>query len=205
MPNRINNIKSFFETIFKWYDKYGRNFSWRKLNPSAYEILISEILLRRTMAERVEEIYKNLIKKYPTSKSLENADKEDIIKIIDSLGLKNRCESLIEAAKYLNRNSNYTLDSLKKVNGVGDYISGAFFIFYKGKSIPIIDSNIKRVFKRYFKISTGNEIKAILKQIPDSDAKKFYYGIIDFGALICKPKQNCLNCFLLKTCLNKLN
>lgn len=201
MPNGIINIKDFFEVIVKWYDRFGRNFSWRKPNSSAYEVLISEILLRRTIAERVEKVFKPFIKKYPNQLSLKNADPEELQEVICSLGLTERYKCLIQAAIYLDQPSDFSLESLKRIKGVGDYISGAFLIFYKNQNHPIIDSNIRRIFKRYFRIMSDNQIKSILTRNANlTRLKDFYYGIIDFGALVCKPKPVCTKCQLFNSC-----
>ncbi|MHA1252645.1 MAG: hypothetical protein ACTSRP_21845 [Candidatus Helarchaeota archaeon] len=199
--NINGHIEKFFKEIINWFQKNGRNFAWRKPDCSAYEILISEILLRRTMANRVQEVFIELVRRYPNSKKLSEAEPKEIINIISTLGLHNRYKILIEAAKYLNRSTNITFNSLRNIKGVGNYIAGAFCIFYFGKNIPIIDSNIKRIFNRYFQISSKNEIVKILKIVPKQRIREFYYGIIDLGALICKFKPKCNICPLFESCL----
>lgn len=204
----IDNLEAnrliFFKGIIEWYIKNGRNFSWRRSDCSAYEILIAEILLRRTMAERVEIVFNKLIKKYPSSLELEKANNYDIQCLIKSLGLRNRDQILINTAKYLNSTSNYNLESLMAIKGIGHYISGAFLVFFKGINIPIIDSNIQRIFNKYFKITSEKEIKKILKKVPNKNVKEFYYGSLDFGAIICKPKPECSICILRSSCLSNL-
>jgi len=190
----------FRRKILSWYDKYGRDFVWRKHKATAYEILISEILLRRTMAERVQKVFIELVKKYPTCKDLSTANPKDIAKLISSLGLLKRSNVLIEAAKYLSENSDYNFESVKKINGIGYYISGAFMIFYKGQNFPIVDSNIRRVLSRYFGVNDENKIKVMLEELPKKGVREFYYGLIDFGSLICRPIPRCSECMLGEFC-----
>lgn len=200
---REDREREFFEAIINWFRENGREFAWRRSKYTAYEILISEILLRRSMANRVQTVFTKLISRYPNSKELSEADPKDIEQIISTLGLKNRYKVLIEAANYLNRTTDYKFESIRGIKGVGDYISGAFMIFYKGENVPIVDSNIKRIFTRYFKKTLDDEISAILRQIPRKRVREFYYGLIDLGSLVCKPKPNCIQCPLQKSCSYK--
>ena len=48
-----------------------------------------------------------------------------------------------------------------------------------------------------------DEISAILRQIPRKRVREFYYGLIDLGSLVCKPKPNCIQCPLQKSCSYK--
>ena len=190
----------FNEVIIRWFSDNGRDFPWRKEENTAYEVLMAEILLRRTMAERVKGVFNELIAEFPTSNDLVKVNPKKLIKLISTLGLIDRYKTIIEAAKYLNDNQDCTFESLQSLNGVGDYIAGAFMIFYKGENHPIIDSNIRRIFKRYFEISNDKEISSYLIENFPKRIKKFYYGIIDFGALICKPKPNCNICPMSNSC-----
>lgn len=203
MKREDNREREFFEVILNWFQENKREFAWRKNKCTAYEVLISEILLRRSMANRVQVVFIKLINRYPNSKELSKAIPNDVMKIISTLGLENRYETLIRAAKYLNQTSNYTFEAIKSIKGIGDYISGAFMIFHKGENIPIIDSNIKRIFTRYFRKTSDDEISTILKQIPRKRIREFYYSLIDLGSLVCKPKPNCIQCPLIRSCSYK--
>lgn len=192
--------KQFFKTIIKWYNDNGRNFNWRKEGCSAYEVLISEILLRRSMAERVQQVFENLIDRYPDSKSLSKANPQDVKEIISPLGLQERHMTLIEAARFLDVSPDYSYEAIKSVKGIGHYTCGAFMIFYRGENCPVVDSNIRRVVTRYFGVKSDDEIIDILSGFKEKNVKRLYYGIIDFGALICKPKPKCKKCPLIHSC-----
>ncbi len=175
-------------------------FKWRDKNRTAYDVLISEILLRRTTAIRVEEIFLELINKYPENKILENANSDELIVIISKLGLKSRYKTLIEAAKYIGQAPRYNYDTLKQINGIGDYIAGAFMIFFKRENFPIVDSNIRRIFFRHFSINSEKKVINLLSKINIENIDDYYYALIDFGALVCTPKPKCFFCPFKKSC-----
>lgn len=193
----------FFESILDYNRSHKREFAWRNKSASGYEILVSEILLRRTMAARVNTIFKVLISKYPSSANISSAKCEDVEKIIYPLGLKNRCRTLIEAARYLNSHKKHSLKSLMAIPGVGEYTAGAFLIFHLGKNYPIIDTNVRRLFRRYFNVEFDEEIKRILILLPEGEVKDFYYGLLDFSASICRPHPLCYKCPIRRNCFTQ--
>jgi endonuclease III len=72
-----------------------RLFSWRDTD-APYEILVAEILLQRTAAEKVKPIYDKLMATYPTLEMLADADQDKLTDFIYSLGLQNqRSKALI--------------------------------------------------------------------------------------------------------------
>jgi A/G-specific adenine glycosylase len=91
----------FWNQIINWYSNHKRNFAWRKTqNP--YFILVAEILLQQTNAEKVEPVYLKIIKEYPEFNELAKANLSKLEEIIKPLGLVYRAENLIKCAKIIN-------------------------------------------------------------------------------------------------------
>jgi len=91
--------------------------------------------------------------------------------------------------------------------GVGEYTANSLFALVHNKpSIPI-DGNVKRVFSRLLLINTSNqnidnEIKKITYKLPKVDRNAdFAEGLMEFGAVVCKPQNPlCKICHLQKYC-----
>ncbi|MEM2145157.1 MAG: hypothetical protein QW279_07345, partial [Candidatus Jordarchaeaceae archaeon] len=62
-------IEMFQRNLLKWWNQNKRDFDWRKTN-NPYEILMAEILLRKTTAEQVSKIYKAFLKICPNPQAL---------------------------------------------------------------------------------------------------------------------------------------
>ena len=190
-------IISFRRRIINWYDKHGRTFPWRE-SVDPFRVLIAEIMLRRTRAGQVETVYQELFSKYPDAHSLARGNSNEIESILNHLGLYWRTPTFQEVARAIVHDYGgrvpTTREELRKLPGVGDYVAGAALSIAYDQKEWIVDSNVVRVFKRYFGIGTSKEgrrdqhvIKMAKAYISTNSPKKANLAIIDFAALICVP------------------
>ncbi len=199
--------------MLEWGKNNYRYFPWRATrNP--LHLLVAEILLSKTPAWRVEQIYDRVIKTYSSARLLAEASKPELTADIESLGLHNkRAEQLIEIAKALLEiyNGKVPRDAhqLIELPGVGPYIAYAVQCFAYDESVPIVDSNIGRVLTRFFALDyqgRPNLDKRVLSSaatlVPKSSrlAKKYNYGLLDFAALVCTTKPRCHSCPVAEEC-----
>lgn len=195
--------------ILNWGSKNIRYFPWRT-GANSYQILIAEIFLQRTKAKQVEPIYKKFIKKYPNFESLIKVKTQIVEKQIYGLGLsRERAKRIKELTKIIiekySGNPPNTLKELKSLPGIGDYIARAFLVFYYNKKIAIIDSNIVRIYKRFFCIEDESEIRRnkdfihFCESLVPEEARIFNYSLLDFAALICTPGNPKCNICVIET------
>ena len=93
-------LSEYHHQLLNWYDSHKRNFFWRQVKIGAFKIIVSEILLQRTPADRVEEVVKQLLTQYPAPQSLLEAPIEDLEIFLQPLGLfRRRAKVLHELAK----------------------------------------------------------------------------------------------------------
>ncbi len=206
MIEQIKEIhkKSFTDEIIYWGGKNYNNFSWRE-SQNKWHSLVVEIMLQRTKAEQVLPVYNDFCIKYPTPIDYFKDDKANVFK---SLGLVWREELLKRLSRYLVENeipSDKNL--LLNLPGVGEYVSSAYRSLHIGKRDTIIDSNIVRLYGRYFGFKTNVEtrrkkwfIELAQSLTPVQNFKEYNYGLLDFTRAICKPKPNCTICPLNKKC-----
>lgn len=183
----------------KWGLNNFRDFPWRHTK-DPYRIMIAEFMLHRTKAEQVLPVYSSFIKKYPDVLSLSQADKNEIRKVTEHLGLHWRSEHFIESATYIVQRYNGIFPEkeaeLQTIPGVGDYVAGAILTVCFKKPYPVVDSNIARFINRFYGLKLTGEIRR-KKEIVNLSRELFalqnpdmlLFAILDFTAIICKPKK----------------
>ena len=204
-------IVGFREKLLIWFKNNQRDFPWRK-SKDPYEILIAELMLRRTRAGQVVPVYEEFLSLYPTPELLDQANETEVGKVVYPLGLKWRAASFKQVVRELGLRYNYAIPStreeLLELPGVGDYVAGAILSMGYGKREWIVDTNVARVFKRYFGLATIKEARrdkkiiGIAKEFVNSDqARETNLAILDFAALECRSRNpRCGTCLLKKTC-----
>lgn len=202
----LDAIKIFRTRLIDWSDDHLRSFPWRETS-DPYEILVAEILLQKTAAEKVDPIYRKFLGKYPTLEALADADQEELADIIYTLGLQNqRSKALVSIGQKLAETGvPDDAEELLELPYVGRYAANATLCFAFGEPQPIVDANVVRVYNRVFgrdfdyRDEEAWELAA--EVLPESYAWEFNLAILDFAAAICIPGQpNCEECFFSDRC-----
>tara|TARA_A100001015_G_scaffold284811_1_gene351681 strand:- start:218 stop:1093 length:876 start_codon:yes stop_codon:yes gene_type:complete len=168
-------------------------------------------MLQQTQVKTVIPYFKKFTKKYKTLKSLSKISEKQILKLWEGLGYYRRARNLLASTKLLVNEHNSQLPNnlkeIKKLPGVGDYTANALMGFIHNYPTIAIDGNVKRVFARYLNKKAS---KIDFKKLIDINKKKlfitkrnsdFVEALMEFGALICKPKDpKCSQCCLNKNC-----
>ncbi len=207
----VEEVESFRQKLLDWFYKCGRDYPWRNTD-DPFKVLIAEIMLRRTKADQVKPVYEMIFSKYPDVESLAKANKNAIQEIMYPLGLRwrNAAFSLVAeelVGKYHGKVPETRLE-LISLPGVGDYVAGAVLSIGYGKREWIVDSNIVRLFKRYFGVRTSREgrrdkhmVEMAKIYVSRGDSRKANLAVLDFAALVCKYKNPaCNNCLLHEDC-----
>ena len=200
--------------ILAWYDNNKRQLPWRvsKKSPKKlYYRVLSEFMLQQTRVKTAIPYFNKFVKKYKTLKALSKSNEREVLKMWEGLGYYRRARNLLACSKKLviefKSKLPKTLEEVKRLPGVGEYTGNALLAFVHNKPTIALDGNVKRVFSRnlnkvedkinFNKLISKNK-KKLLKTNRNAD---FVEALIEFGALICKPKDpNCINCCLIKTC-----
>lgn len=205
------DISIFRRKIIDWYKKNGRVYPWRETK-DPFRILIAEMMLRRTKADQVATVYEDFLKEYPDIDTLAMAKQEALEKILYPLGLKWRVPAFGAMAREVQEKYQSgipeTREELTSLPGVGEYVAGAVLSIAYGKREWLVDSNIVRIFKRYFGIKTSKEgrrdkhvIEIAKIYASGGDPGRATMGILDITALVCKPgKPDCEKCPLIDRC-----
>lgn len=205
MPDiKEKKIKYFRKKILVWGKNNFRDFAWRK-SGNKWHALIAEIMLQRTKAAQVLPVYEHFVRKYSNpTEFVTNYDGN----IFENLGLPGRNKYLKKLNEILiNKEIPESKEDLLELPCIGDYIASAFLSLHLGKRAAIIDSNIVRLYGRFFGFKTDGETrrKKWLNELaehltPRKAFKDFNYSLIDFTGGICKPKPLCNICIINERC-----
>jgi len=211
MPSE-QEIHRFRDCLLNWFADNKRHYPWREAD-DPFRLLIAEMMLRRTNADQVKKVYVELFKKYPDSYSISKADEKKIEEILYPLGLRWRVPSIISTTHKIQEEYKgkvpQTREELIKLPGVGDYVAGAVLSIAFNKREWIVDSNVVRVFKRYFGLKTSKEgrrdkhVIKIAKIYSSCDCPRdANLAILDFAAKVCISgnNPNCSFCLLKEIC-----
>jgi A/G-specific adenine glycosylase len=200
--------------ILAWYDNNKRILPWRvsKRSPKKlYYRLLSEFMLQQTQVKTVLPYFKNFLLNFPNLKSLSRSNEKKVLKLWEGLGYYRRARNLLSTSKILvkkyNSNLPKKLVDIKKLPGIGDYTSNALLAFIHNQPTIAIDGNVKRIFSR---ILNKNDSKIDFNKLIEANKKSlfkikrhsdFVEALMEFGALICKPKEpKCSKCIIKSTC-----
>ena len=212
---RINKLKiKWFQTqLAHWFELNNRKFPWRKRNCSRYQLIIAEVLLQRTKAEKIATFFPIFIKQYPSWKSLSSVNKTRLKKDLKPIGLwKRRSDTLKRLSTAMAKRGGRfprTREEIEELPGVGQYIANAILMFCQDEPQPLLDVNMARVLERFFGPRKLADIrydpylqKLAREVLPRKRYKEFNWAILDFASIICKANRpECEKCFLKEKCL----
>ncbi len=200
--------------IIAWYDNNKRTLPWRvpfNSPQKLYYRLLSEFMLQQTQVKTVIPYFYRFIKDIKNLKKLSTTSERKILKLWEGLGYYRRARNLIATSKIIiNQNKSTlpkTLVDIKKLPGIGDYTGNALLALVYNQPRLALDGNVKRVFSR---ILNKHERKLDFEAIVEKNKKKLFFSgrnsdfveaMMEFGALICKPKEpRCIFCPINKIC-----
>ena len=196
-------------SIIEWYEREGRDFPWRQSN-NPFQILIAEMLLRRTTATAVARIYPEFIQRFDSLTRIARARKSTIELALSTVGLQSvRASHLQQVARTVLKEYDgkipENLAALEALPGVGRYGAAAVMNFAFGAPEPMVDGNVVHLINRLFSLGVSNPaarmIWKFMKQFGGSQDKRLYWGIIDIVATICLRKvPRCHDCPLSEYC-----
>ena len=94
------DIEPFAKHLLEWARENSRSYPWRTTK-DPYELLIAELMLRRTRADQVERVYRKFLKRFPDQEALISAQPKELRKILKPLGLTWRIENFVALRHYL--------------------------------------------------------------------------------------------------------
>lgn len=175
-----------------------------------YELLLAVMLSAQTTDKRVNMVTRVLFKKYPTLKSLKDADVNDIIEIIRPIGtfqkkainIKSIATELIEKTNGVVPNDREFLESL---SGVGRKTTNVVLSNLYNEPCIAVDTHVSRVSKRLGLAKESDDVlkieQKLNKKIPKDKLCEMHHRLVLFGRYYCKAMSpNCSECKLTCVC-----
>lgn len=183
--------------VVDWFEENGRSFPWRSIQ-NAYYVLVAEIMLQRTRADQVEPIFQEFVAAGADPSYVLEKGEDYCRGLFGQLGLHWRAPLFLDLNRVLyDEHSGEvpdSMDELLQLPGVGQYAATAVMVFAFGHSMTVVDSNVLRVFRRYFgwdlpdHARRSRKVLALANSMCPNEpglARKFNWGLLDLGALIC--------------------
>ena len=200
--------------ILAWYDNNKRTLPWRVSKyskNSLYYRILSEFMLQQTQVKTVIPYFKRFIKNYKSLKDLSVAKERSVLKLWEGLGYYRRAKNLLASSKILvNKYCSklpLSVDEVKTLPGIGDYTSNVLAALIHNKPTLALDGNVKRLISRILnkegeKIDFQKFINLNRKNLFCTNRNSdLVEAIMEFGALICKPRDpRCVTCPIKKNC-----
>lgn len=199
--------------IISWYGLNKRDLPWR-VTKDPYKIWVSEIILQQTRVEQGLPYYHRFIERFPTVESLATATITEVLLLWQGLGYYSRARNMHETANIIASKFKGSFpekySEIITLKGIGKYTAAAISSFAFKQYTPVVDGNVIRVITRLFGITESAKSSKILTQIESILQEEilaskspdiFNQSIMEFGALVCTPKQpKCYDCVFLKQC-----
>jgi len=170
-------------------------------------------MLQQTQVATVIPYFGRFIGRFPTIRSLAEADEQDVLRLWQGLGYYSRARNLHAAAKRIIREFGgempRTVAALRELPGVGRYTAGAIASIAFDCRAPIVDGNVARVICRIDRIESDPRDKHTLEILwrraeqilPNVCCGDFNSALMELGATVCTPRSpKCLICPVREHC-----
>lgn len=200
------------DALIDWYLEHRRDLPWRQTR-DPYKILVSEIMLQQTQADRVVPKYHEFLATFPTLVALADAPASAVIRAWAGLGYNRRALNLQRACREVMERFGgempRSVEDLVSLPGVGPYTAGAIACFAFEQDVGFVDVNIRRVLHR---MAYGPEIpepKATPREmnelahrsVPPGRGYAWNQALMELGATVCRARSTeCTRCPVTEWC-----
>ncbi|WP_454793714.1 A/G-specific adenine glycosylase [Mycolicibacterium lutetiense] len=186
------------EVLVGWYENAQRDLPWRRPGVSAWQILVSEFMLQQTPVARVEPIWLAWIERWPTPSATAAAGSAEVLRAWGKLGYPRRAKRLHECAVVIAGEYGdevpADVETLLTLPGIGAYTARAVACFAYSASVPVVDTNVRRVVTRVLHgqadaPARARDLDDVAALLPaDTTAPTFSAALMELGATVCTAR-----------------
>ncbi|MBD3391103.1 MAG: A/G-specific adenine glycosylase [Chitinivibrionales bacterium] len=180
------------------YAHARRDLPWRK-NVSPYRVVVSEIMLQQTRADRVAQKYPGFIRAFPSFAALAGASTAQVLAAWQGLGYNRRALMLHRCAREVRDKYRGRLprdpEILRLLPGIGPATAASITAFAFDAPAVFIETNIRTVFIHHFfprsKAVPDARIAPLVEQTLDrASPSRWYNALMDYGAALKRTHGN---------------
>jgi len=202
----------FDAAVLRWYARNARDLPWRRVGATPWAVMVSEFMLQQTPVVRVEPVWREWMRRWPTASSLATDPAGEAVRAWGRLGYPRRALRLHAAATAITERHGGDvpddLDALRALPGIGAYTAAAIAAFAFGQRVEVLDTNVRRVYGRVFNgeyeatgAPTVAERTAALARVPQHSAASYSVAVMELGALVCRARApQCDDCPVAPQC-----
>lgn len=201
------------EKLLSWFDKNERALPWRAANTTAWGVLVSEVMSQQTPVARVAPVWEEWMARWPDPTAFAAASRAEVLRAWGKLGYPRRALRLRECAQVISDKHAgdvpADVTTLVSLPGIGDYTARAVACFHFGHNVPVVDTNVRRVYARaidgqFLAPQPSKKELAQVSALLPADATtgtRFSAALMELGALVCTAKSpRCDSCPLATEC-----
>ncbi len=197
--------------MLEWGVAHRRDLPWRATR-EPWRILVSEVMLQQTQAERVVGYYRAFLRAFPSPGECARARPGDVVRLWSGLGYNRRALNLHRAAVVIHDEHGGAVPAgeraLRALPGVGPYTARAVRSFAFGADVAAVDTNVLRVLARGVAgegVTMGEAQSMADRLLPAGLSWEFNQAMFDLGATVCTAaRPSCGLCPLRRQCRWKL-
>lgn len=192
MPTQ-QEVTAFTQKVWDYYAAHPRSMPWRA-EPTAYFVLVSELMLQQTQVMRVVPRFKAFVARFPDVATLAAASLGTVLSAWNGLGYNRRAKFLWQAARQIaDHHEGEVPDSaeaLMALPGVGPNTAGAVLAYAFNKPTVFIETNIRTAFITHFFADSGSTVTDaqlrpfVAATLPPANIREWYWALMDYGAHI---------------------
>jgi A/G-specific adenine glycosylase len=191
--------------VLAWGVPRLRDLPWRRTR-DPWAILVAEVMLQQTQAERVVPRWLDFLDAYPNPTACATASLGDVLRIWQGLGYPRRARNLHDAAAMIVRDHGGVVPddraALLDLPGVGPYTARAVRVFAFERDDAVVETNIARLLARIAgERLTAKRAQALADaEVPHGEGWVWNQVLMDLGATVCRPSPRCADCPVTNAC-----
>lgn len=184
------NIERFRQQIFDFYQLNRRSFPWRETT-DRYAVMVSEIMLQQTQADRVVGKFLAWMDAFPDTETLASASLREVLILWSGLGYNSRGQRLQNCAKVIMERFDGVVPArpelLKTLPGIGEYTCRSIPVFADNLDVAAVDTNIRRIIIHEFSLSEDTpkpEIQSVAELLlAKGRSREWHNALMDYGSI----------------------
>lgn len=199
----------FKRSLLQWSSRNFRSYPWRRRSRSSFTLVVAEVLLQQTSADKVREMWPAFVGRYGSWRQLSAANGCELEEILRPLGLyRRKARALVALADAVCALGGVPRSEvgLAELPGIGQYTSRAVVIQLTSASAAPIDVNVARVLERVFgprklaDLRYDSGLQRLGARLFSDGGSGLLFAFLDLAAKICTARRPACGQCPIKAC-----